>query len=104
MNTWKTANAVVRHLKATTPVYDVSEQGYSLYVSLVDGRSFIVDALFEGDVRITPGVRTHEGGLQLLEDLDAELTDAGFDVRQVTCRRTLATELRVRDDVGGWAW
>lgn len=59
----------------------------------------IVDAPFEGDVRITPGVRTHEGGLQLLEDLDA-----GFDVRQVTCRRTLTTELRVRDDVGGWAW
>ena len=34
MNTWKTANAVVRHLEAATPVYDVSEQGYSL----VDGR------------------------------------------------------------------
>ena len=32
----------------------------------------------------TPGVRTHEGGLQLLEDLEAEL--------------------RVREDVGGWAW
>ena len=30
--------------------------------------------------------------------------DAGYDVRQVTCRRTLAAELRVRDDVGGWAW
>ena len=29
---------------------------------------------------------------------------ADFDVRQVTCRQTLATELRVRDDVGGWAW
>ena len=42
MNTWKTANAVVRHLEATIP---------------------------------------------------------GFDVRRV-----LATELRVRDDVGGWAW
>ena len=80
MNTWKTANVVVRHLEATIPVYDVSEQGYSL----VDGRDFIVDAPLEGDVRITPGVRTHEGGLQLLEDLDAEL--------------------RVRDDVGGWAW
>nr|DAY14706.1 MAG TPA: hypothetical protein [Caudoviricetes sp.] len=26
------------------------------------------------------------------------------DVRQVTCSRTLAAELRVRDDVGGWAW
>lgn len=89
MNTWKTANAVVRHLEATIPVYDVSEQGYSLYVSLVDGHSFIVDAPFEGDVRITPGVRTYEGG---------------FDVRQATCRRTLTTELRVRDDVGGWAW
>ena len=103
MNTWKTANAVVRHLEAATPVYDVSEHGYSLYVSLVDGRSFIVDAPLEGDVRITPGVRTYEGGLQLLEDLEAELTDAGFDVRQVTCCRTLATELRVRDDEGGWA-
>lgn len=41
MNTWKTANAVVRHLEETIPV---SEQGYSLYVSLVDGRAFIVDA------------------------------------------------------------
>ena len=74
MNTWKTANAVVRHLEATIPVYDVSEHGYSL----------IVDAPFEGDVRITPGVRTHEGGLQLLEDLDCEL--------------------RVRTAEGGWAW
>lgn len=98
MDTWKTANAVVRHLEATIPVYDVSEQGYSLYVSLVDGRRFIVDAPLEGDVRITPGVRTSDGGLELLEDLEAELTDAGFDVR-----RTPATELRVRDDVGGWA-
>lgn len=104
MNNWKTADAVVRHLEATIPVYDVSEQGYSLYVSLVDGRDFIVDAPFEGDVRITPGVRTYEGGRQLLEDLEVELTHAGYDVRQVTCRRTLATELRVRDDVGGWAW
>lgn len=104
MSTWKTANAVVRHLEATIPVYDVSEQGYSLYVSLVDGRDFIVDAPLEGDVRITPGVRTHEGGPRLLEDLDAELTEAGFDVRQVTCRRTTGCELRVRDDVGGWAW
>lgn len=56
MNTWRTANAVVRHLEATIPVYDV---------------------------RITPGVRTYEGGLQPLEDLEAEL--------------------RVRDDAGGWA-
>lgn len=104
MNTWKTANAVVRHLEATTPVYDVSERGYSFYISLVDGRSFIVDAPLKGDVRITPGVRTYEGGLQLLEDLEAELTDAGFDVRQVTCRRTLAAELRVRAGEGGWAW
>ena len=103
MDAWKTANAVVRHLEATIPVYDVSEHGYSLYVSLVDGRSFIVDAPFEGDVRIAPGVRTHEGGLQLLEDLEAEITDAGFDVCQVACRRTLTTELRVRDDVDGWA-
>lgn len=104
MNTWKTANAVVRYLEAAIPVYDVSERGYSLYVSLVDGRSFIVDAPLEGDVRITPGVRTSEGGQQLLEDLDAELTDAGYDVRQVTCRRTSATELRVRTYVGGRAW
>lgn len=104
MNAWKTANAVVRHLEAAIPVYDVSEQGYSLYVSLVDGRSFIVNAPFEGDVRITPGVRTYEGGLQLLEDLEAEITEAGFDVRQVTCRRTTGVELRVRDDVDGWAW
>lgn len=104
MNTWKTANAVVRRLEATIPVYDVSEQGYSLYVSLVDGRDFIVDAPLQGDVRITPGVRTYEGALQLLEDLDAELTDAGFDVRRVVCRRTTGAELRVRDDVGGWAW
>lgn len=73
MNTWKVANAVVRHLEATIPVYDVSEQGYSL-----------VDAPLEGDVRITPGVRTYEGGQRLLEDLEAEL--------------------RVRDNVGGWAW
>lgn len=70
MNTWKTANAVVRHLEATIPVSE---------------RDFIVDAPLEGDVRITPGVRTYEGGQRLLE---AELTDAGF-------------ELRVRD---GWAW
>jgi hypothetical protein len=104
MNTWKVANAVVRHLEAAIPVYDVSEHGYSLCVSLVDGRAFIVAAPLGGDVRITPGVRTYEGGLQLLEDLEAELTDAGFDVRQVTCRRTLAAELRVRDDAGGWAW
>ena len=25
MNTWKTANAVVRHLEATSPVYDVRQ-------------------------------------------------------------------------------
>lgn len=98
MNTWRTAYAVVWHLEATIPVYDVSEQGSSLYVNLVDGRCFIVDAPLEGDVRITPGVRTCEGGLELLEDLEAELTDAGFDVR-----RTLATELRVRTHEGGWA-
>ena len=96
MTTWKTANAVVRHLEATIPVYDVSEQGCNLYVSLVDGRGFIVDVPLEGDVRITPRVRTYEGGQRLLEDLEAELTDAGFDVRH----RALATELRVRDDVG----
>ena len=81
MNAWKTANAVVRHLEATIPGYDVSEQGYSRYVSLVDGRSFIVDAPLEGDVVITPGVCAYEGGLQLLEGLEAEL--------------------RVRDDAGG---
>ena len=75
MNTWKTANAVVRHLEAAPPVCDVSEQGSS--------RRFIVDGPLEGDVRITPGVRTLEGGLELLEDLEAEL--------------------RVRDGVGGWA-
>ena len=72
MNTWKTADAVVWRLEAAIP-----EQGSSLYVSLVDGRRFVVDAPLEGDVRITPGVRTHEGGLE--------------------------AELRVRDDVGGWA-
>lgn len=33
-----------------------------------------------------------------LEDLDD-----GFDVRQVACRRPPSCELRVRDDVGGWA-
>ena len=104
MNTWKVANAVVRHLEAAIPVYNVSEQGYSLYVSLVDGRDFIVDAPFEGDVVITPGVRTYEGGLQLLEDLDDELTGVGFDVRRVVCHRALSSELRVRDDAGGWAW
>ena len=38
-----------------------------------------------------------------LEDLEAELTDAGFDVRRVICRRTTSVELRVRDVVGGWA-
>lgn len=41
------------------------------------------DAPLEGDVGIAPGVRACEGGLALLEDLEAEL--------------------RVRDDVGGWA-
>lgn len=97
MNAWKAADAVVRHLEATIPVYDVSEHGYSFYVSLVDGRDFIVDALLEGDVGITPGVRTYEGGLQLLDDLEAELADAGFDVRRAHSR-----ELRVRDDAGGW--
>lgn len=73
MNTWKTANAVVRHLEATTPVYDVSEHGYSL-----------VDAPLEGDARVIPGVRTYEDSLDGLDGL--------------------AAELRVRDDVGGWAW
>ena len=41
-------------------------------------------APLEGDVRITPGVRDDVGSQRLLEDLEAEL--------------------RVRDDVGGWAW
>ena len=104
MDTWRTANAVVRHLEATIPVYNVSEQGYSLCVSLVDGRDFIVDAPFEGDVRITPGVRTYKGSLQLMDDLDVELTDAGFDVRRVSCRWAAYVELRVRDDVDGWDW
>ena len=103
MNTWKVADAVVRRLEAAIPVYHVSERGRSVCVSLVDGRDFIVDAPFEGDVVIAPGVRTYEGGLQLLEELDAELADAGLDVRQATCRQTLAAELRVRDDAGGWA-
>lgn len=49
MNTWKA-------------VYDVFEQGRSLYVGLVDGRDFVVDAPLEGDVGIAPGVRTAEGG------------------------------------------
>lgn len=62
MNTWKVANAVVRHPEAAIPVYHVSERGYSLYVSLVDGRDFIVEAPFEGDVVIAPGVRNAEGG------------------------------------------
>ena len=44
MTAWKTATAVVRHLEAALPVYDVSEQGYSPYV------------------RITPGVRDDAGG------------------------------------------
>lgn len=57
----------------------------------------VVRAL-EGDVRIAPAVRTYEGGQRFLEDLEAELMDVEADVR-----RTLATELRVRDDVGGWA-
>ena len=83
MNDRKTADAVVRRLEAAIPVYDVSEQGYGLYVGLVDGRDFIVDAPFEGDVGIAPGVRTYEGGRRLLEDLEVEL--------------------RVRDGVGGWA-
>lgn len=103
MNDWKTADAVVRRLEATIPVYDVSERGCSLHASLVDGRDSIADAPFEGDVGIAPGVRTREGGRQLLEDLEVELADAGYDVRQATCRRIPATELRVRDGVGGWA-
>ena len=90
MNAWKTADAVVRRLEAAIPVYDVSERGRSLCVGLADGRGFVVDAPFEG-------------ALALSEDLEAELTDAGFDVRRAVCRRTRLCELRVRDDVGGWA-
>lgn len=97
-------NAVVRRLERSIPVYDVRELGYSTLVSLVDGREFYVDAPFEGDVVVAPAVRTYEGGLALLEDLDAELTELGFDVRRVVCRRTCTAELRVRDDVGGWDW
>lgn len=104
MNTKSTADAVVRRLERSIPVYDIRELGYSTLVSLVDGREFYVDAPFEGDVVIAPAVRTYEGARQLLEDLEAELTDAGFDVRQVACRRTRLLELRVRDDVGGWDW
>ena len=62
MNAWKTADAVVRRLEAAIPVYDVSAQGCSLYVGLVDGRDFIADAPFEGDVGIAPGVRDDVGG------------------------------------------
>ena len=108
MNTKTTA--VVRALEASIPVYDVrdaDERGHSTLVTLVDGRGFFVDAPFEGDVVVQAG-RCHtegsfEGALAFLEDLDAELTEAGFDVRLVVCRRTLDCELRVRDDVGGWA-
>ena len=39
----------------------------------------------------SPPVCTPTSAERLLEDLEAELTDAGF-------------ELRVRDDAGGWAW
>lgn len=39
----------------------------------------------------------------VVRHLEAELADAGSGVRQVTCRRTPAVELRVRDDVGGQA-
>ena len=104
MNTKTAADAVARRLERSTPVYHVSDHGYSTLVSLVDGRDFFVDAPFEGDVVIAPAVRTLEGALELLEDLDAELTDAGFDVRQVVCRRTRLMELRVRDVIGGWDW
>ena len=100
MNTKRTADAVVRWLESEIPVYDVrdaDERGFEQLVTLVDGRSFFVNAPFEGDVAITPGVRTLEGALELLEDLDAELTDAGFDVRQVVCRRTRRVGLRVRE-------
>ena len=103
MNARKAADAVVRRLEAPIPAYDVSERGCSLCVGLVDGRDFVVEAPFEGDVAIAPGVRACEGRRRLLEDPDAELADAGFDVRRVARRRTLGVELRVRDDAGGWA-
>lgn len=102
MNTESTADAV-RRLERSIPVYDARELDYGTLVTLVDGREFYVDAPFEGDVAIAPAVRTYEGGLELLEDLDAELTEAGFDVRLAVCRRTCTAEPRVRDDVGGWA-
>lgn len=60
MNAWKTADAVVRRLEAAIPVYDVSEQGSGLYVSLVDGRDFIVDAPLEDDAELR--VRDDVGG------------------------------------------
>ena len=103
MNAQRTADAVVRRLERSIPVYDVRELDHSTLVGLVDGREFYVDAPFEGDVVVAPAVRTYEGGLALLEDLDAELAEAGFDVRRVVCRRTCTAELRVRDDAGGWA-
>ena len=56
MNAWKTADAVARRLEAAIPVYDVSERGYSLCVGLADGRSSIVDAPPEGELRVRDDV------------------------------------------------
>ena len=115
MNAGKVANAVVRRLEAATPVYDVSEHGYSPYVSLVDGRDLVVDAPFEGDARITPGVLEDleaalrvledlEAALRVLEDLEAELRVLEDLEAELRVLEDLEAELRVRDDVGGWAW
>lgn len=51
MNTWKTANAVVRHLEATVPICDVSEHGYSLYVRQVHCRRTL-----DAELRVRDGV------------------------------------------------
>ena len=69
MTTWKTANAVVRRLEAAIPV---SEQGCR----------FIVEAPLEGDVRITPCVRTYEGAQRLLAGWGltvTHITNLGLD-------------------------
>ena len=59
MNAWRTADAVVRRLEATTPV---SERG----------RSLVVDAPLEGGVGLAPAVRAYEGGQRLLAGRRAE--------------------------------
>ena len=62
MNARETADAVDHGLEAATPVYDVSERGCSLCVSLVDGRRFVVDAPLEGELAAEPRVRDDAGG------------------------------------------